>query len=135
MVLASLGEERLTFRAKTFPQRETQKHDPSLSVRIGSPYTNHFIFWFVFQHCLRSTTTLDIAFHISAVHQHFYILICISTLPTQHNNHYSSRKAKWQNYIRRRRWIFLAMMQIMSHECYRWIRQCADYFKFLNNNE
>ena len=32
-----------------------------------------------------SLKTLDLILHISAVHQHFYILICISTLPTQHN--------------------------------------------------
>ena len=28
--------------------------------------------------------TLDFTIHTSSVHQHFYISICISTLPTQH---------------------------------------------------
>ena len=59
-----------------------------------------FLFRIVFQHCLRSTLrfmflsdegptleTLDFT-SISAVHQPFYISICISTLPTQDTTFY-----------------------------------------------
>ena len=47
-------------------------------------YTNLFIFRFVSEHCLRSTLCLfRTLLSVSAVHQPFYISICIWT-PTQH---------------------------------------------------
>ena len=91
-----------------------------------------FIFWVVFQHCLRSTLhfmflsdeeptfkMLYFTFY-TAVHQPFYISICIWKLPTQHTTFYISlwQRANVQNvrfYFLYRQYtkLFMAVHQTM----------------------
>ena len=70
------------------PSLERNRSANVRNVRLYYPYrqyTDLFIFRFVSEHCLRSTLRLfQTLLSILAVHQPFYISICISTLPTQH---------------------------------------------------